>query len=173
MQDPHSLPPEERTATFHEWKAKLLLRGPEASLAVPRFLITAFGGDTRWRWEEAGNRTAAPDDTVRAITTAVIEQTEGLDSFHALAWFLGGGLLRAGHTAESAGRLVASMRTILTDGEDSVRHAAFDRHQAGELEAFCAEQTGVSPEYAGALYPALGLRNEWRNPNRYGLKTRG
>lgn len=170
MPDPHSLTPEERAATFHEWEATLLLRGPEAKLAVPNFLTTAFGDDTRRRWQEGKNRTAAPDVTVRAVTTAVIEQTKSLDSLRSLAWFLNGGLLRSGHTAESAGRLVASVLAIFTGDEDSVFHAALDRHHEGELEAFCAERAGVSPEYAGALYPALGKRNEWRNPNGYGPK---
>lgn len=172
MSNPHSLPPEERTAAFREWEAALLPRGSGAAIAVPNFLTTAFGDDTRRRWQEGKNRTAAPDDTVRAVTTAVIEQTRSLDSLHSLAWFLNGGLLRSGHTAESAGRLVASVLAIFTDDEDSVFHAALDRHHEGELEAFCAERAGVSPEYAGALYPALGKRNEWRNPNGYGPKPR-
>lgn len=170
MPDPHSLTPEERAATFHEWEATLLLRGPEAKLAVPNFLTTAFGDGTRRRWQEGKDRTAAPDDTVRAVTTAAIEQTRSVGSFHSLAWFLSSGLLHPGHTAESAGHLVTGMLAIIADDEESVFHTALDRHYVGELEAFCAERAGVSSEYAGALYPALGKRNDWRNPNRYGAK---
>lgn len=174
MSDTHSLPADERRAAFRAWADTLRPWGHEAetSIATANFLTTAFGADTQCRWQEGKNRTAAPDDTVFAITAAAIEQTGDLGTFYSLAWFLSGGVLRPGHDTASARQLVADTLAILKSGSDEDFHEALDRHCIGELEAFLAEKNGVHPEYATMVYPSLGKRNDWRNPNRYGPTVR-